>query len=133
MKTWMVVLGVVIVVGTSAVGCSTGSSQGHPSPGGSSAKAAPSPKEAVANAALVLDVRTKGEFDGGHLAQAENIPLDQVEARIEAIASKVGGDKTKPIALYCASGSRSGVAKQTLEKAGFTHLTNAGGYVDLKD
>ncbi len=91
-----------------------------------------SPKEAVAKAALVLDVRTPEEFAGGHLDKAENIPVDQVDTQIDAIAAKVGGDKSKPIAVYCAAGGRAAKAKTALEKAGFTNVTNAGGYKDLK-
>ncbi len=91
-----------------------------------------SPKQAVQAAALVIDVRTPEEFATGHLDQATNIPVDQIEAQAEAIAGKVGGDKSKSIVLYCGSGARAGRAKSTLEKAGFTNVTNAGGYKDLK-
>ncbi len=96
------------------------------------ASASVSPKEAVAKASLVLDVRTPEEFAGGHLDKAENIPVDQVDAQLDAIAAKVGGDKSKPIAVYCAAGGRAAKAKTALEKAGFTNVTNAGGYKDLK-
>ncbi len=94
---------------------------------------APTAKEAVKAAALVIDVRSADEFAGGHLDRAENIPVDEVEARLGAIAEKVGSDKSKPIAVYCAAGGRAARAKQMLEKAGYTHVTNAGGYSDLKN
>lgn len=92
-----------------------------------------SPKDAVGSAALILDVRTSEEFSTGHLDRAENVPVDEIGARIDEITSKVGGDKSRPVAVYCASGRRAGVAKAALEKAGFTKVTNAGGYEDLKD
>jgi phage shock protein E len=76
--------------------------------------------------ALVVDVRTPGEFASGHHPRAINIPVDQVESRIADF-----GDKNKPVVVYCASGSRSGRAKRTLEAAGFSSVTNAGGYRDL--
>lgn len=123
---------------TSVAGCASEAkptSASGPTPTGTenaSARAS-SPKESIANAALVIDVRTEEEFASGHLARAENIPVDQVESRVDAIASKLNGDKTKPIAVYCASGGRAGRAKGMLEKAGFTHVTNAGGYTDLKE
>lgn len=117
-----------------AAGCASATHE----PTGTTTNAAPAaststtPRDAIAAAALVLDVRSKEEFDGGHLVNAENIPVDEVESKVDAIASRVGGDKTKPIAVYCASGGRAGRAKAALEKAGFTHVTNAGGYADLK-
>lgn len=103
------------------------------SPSQSANASADSPKQSVASATLVLDVRTPDEFAAGHLDRAENVPVDELEGQVEAIASKVGGDKTKPIAVYCASGARSARAKAMLEKAGFSKVTNAGGYKDLKD
>ena len=85
------------------------------------------------NSLFVVDVRSREEFSAGHLDRAENIPVDEIGAKIDEITSKVGGDKSKPVAVYCASGRRAGVAKAALEKAGFTKVTNAGGYKDLKD
>jgi phage shock protein E len=90
------------------------------------------PSAAVSNAALILDVREPSEFDAGHLQAAENIPVGQVEARADEIARKLDGDKSKPITVYCKSGSRAGRAKAALEKAGFSNVTNAGGYDKLK-
>jgi phage shock protein E len=76
--------------------------------------------------ALVVDVRTPAEFASGHHPRAVNIPVDQVEGRLAEF-----GDKTKPVVVYCGSGVRSGRAKETLEAAGFTQVTNAGGFRDL--
>lgn len=116
-----------------AMAASACSNTGTASSTGSGAEHATSPKEAVKAAALVLDVRSEDEFAGGHLERAENIPVDQVEAQLDAIGKKVGGDKSKPIAVYCAAGGRAARAKQMLEKAGYTHVTNAGGYSQLKE
>ena len=76
--------------------------------------------------ALVVDVRTPGEFASGHHPRAVNIPVDQVQSRIAEF-----GDKKKPVVVYCASGVRSSRAKQALESAGYTQVINAGGYGDL--
>jgi phage shock protein E len=111
----------------SALGCSSNASEGA-----ASGQAQPTPKQAVAAAALLLDVRSAEEFATGHLDRAENIPVDEVEGKLAEIASKVGGDKSKPVVVYCASGGRAGRAKTTLEKAGFSNVTNAGGYKDLR-
>ncbi len=109
------------------LGCSSRASEGA-----TSGQAQPTPKQAVAAAALLLDVRSAEEFSAGHLDRAENIPVDEVESKLAEIASKVGGDKSKPIVVYCASGGRAGRAKTTLEKAGFSNVVNAGGYKDLR-
>lgn len=76
--------------------------------------------------ALVVDVRTPGEFASGHHPRAVNIPVDEVDSRIAEF-----GDKAKPVVVYCQSGNRSGRAKRMLEAAGFTSVTNAGGFRDL--
>ena len=88
---------------------------------------------AVASAALVIDVREPSEYAAGHLDGAENIPVGDVGARIDEIAQKVGGDKSRPIVVDCKSGGRAARAKATLEQAGFQSVTNAGGYDQLKD
>ncbi|HMV34583.1 MAG TPA: rhodanese-like domain-containing protein, partial [Turneriella sp.] len=76
--------------------------------------------------ATVVDVRTPGEFASGHHPRAVNIPVDQVQSRIAEF-----GDKSKPVVVYCASGNRSGRAKQILQSAGYKDVTNAGGFSDL--
>ncbi len=83
-------------------------------------------KTLLESKALVVDVRTPAEFASGHHPRAVNIPVDEVDRRLAEF-----GDKKKPVVLYCQSGNRSGRAKQTLEAAGFTAVTNAGGYRDL--
>lgn len=83
-------------------------------------------KEWLESKALVVDVRTPGEFASGHHPRAVNIPVDQVESRIKEF-----GNKSQPIVVYCASGVRSSRAKQTLERAGYSSVINAGGFRDL--
>jgi len=70
----------------------------------------------------VIDVRTAGEFQMGHLPRAENIPIDQLAASIGS------WDKGQTLLVYCATGSRSATAVQTLSQAGFTDILhlNAG-------
>ncbi len=95
--------------------------------GNTASTAAPSPlKEWLDGKALVVDVRTPGEFASGHHPRAVNIPVDQVESRLKEF-----GDKSQPIVVYCASGVRSSRAKQTLESAGYSSVINAGGFRDL--
>lgn len=83
-------------------------------------------KQLLDGGALVVDVRTPGEYAAGHHPRAINIPVDQVENRLAEF-----GDKTKPVVVYCQSGTRSSRAKSALEANGFTSVTNAGGFRDL--
>jgi phage shock protein E len=84
-------------------------------------------KEKIQKGALIVDVRSPGEFAGGAYPKAVNIPVDQVQARIK----EFGSDKSKPIVVYCLSGGRSSHAKAILESNGFTDVTNGGGYSNM--
>lgn len=86
-------------------------------------------KKLIADGATVVDVRSPEEFDGGHLPQATNIPIDQFPQRLAEVA---GGDKAKPVVVYCGSGGRASKAKAQLEAAGYTNVVNGGGYEDLR-
>jgi phage shock protein E len=73
---------------------------------------------------LVIDVRTREEYDAGHFSTAINIPVDQLASRIAELAPH----KQKGIILYCHSGARAAAAEKTLKSNGFTNVINAGGY-----
>jgi len=72
--------------------------------------------------AMILDVRTPGEFSQGHAPGSRNVPLDRLASQMEAL------DRSKPILVCCASGARSAAAKAMLDKAGFTQVRNAGSW-----
>ena len=74
-----------------------------------------------------IDVRSAEEFNAGHLQDAVNIPHDQILARIQAVSP----DKNAPVNLYCRSGRRAEIALNELKNAGYTNVTNYGGYEDL--
>ena len=74
-----------------------------------------------------IDVRSAEEFNAGHLQDAVNIPHDQIIARIQAVSP----DKNAPVNLYCRSGRRAEAALNELKNAGYTNVTNHGGYEDL--
>ncbi|MFO0756655.1 MAG: rhodanese-like domain-containing protein [Byssovorax sp.] len=84
----------------------------------------------AAEGALVLDVRTPEEFSGKRVEGAVNIPVDEVEGKMSEIDKLTGGDKDKPIVVYCAAGGRAASAKRMLVKAGHTKVTNLGGVAD---
>ena len=74
-----------------------------------------------------IDVRSAEEFKEGHLQGALNIPHDQIVDRIKSVSP----DKNAPVNLYCRSGRRAEAALTELKKAGYTNVTNHGGYEDL--
>ncbi len=75
---------------------------------------------------LIVDVRTVDEFSYGAVPGAVNIPLDELQGRIEEL-----GDKNRQITLYCASGARSSYALRVLQQMGFSNLENGGGLHDM--
>ena len=80
--------------------------------------------EKLRNGALVVDVRSPGEFNAGHLARAINIPLDEIET---ALPKHVKG-KDQTVLLHCASGMRSGLARRKLKGMGYPNVFNLGSY-----
>lgn len=84
-------------------------------------------KDKIKQGALVLDVRTAGEFAGGHYTGAVNIPVQELKNRISEL-----GSTNRAVVVYCAAGVRAGKAKQILLDAGFKDVTNAGGLSDLQ-
>lgn len=78
----------------------------------------------IDNGALIVDVRSPGEFRSGHLPNAKLIPVNQVSARI----NEFGANKDRPIVVYCRSGSRSGKAESILKQNGYSNVHNGGGY-----
>ena len=85
---------------------------------------------AIANGAIVLDVREPDEYDEGALLGAIHIPRGHLEAQIESRII----DKQAPIVAYCAGGVRSAFAAKTLAELGYTNvLSMEGGYGRWKD
>lgn len=77
--------------------------------------------------AIILDVRTQGEYAGGHIKGSINISVDQLRNNLHRLA-----DKQKPIITCCASGMRSGSAKGILETNGYTNVHNGGSWISLQ-
>ncbi len=84
--------------------------------------------EIRAEEAYWIDVRTAEEYNAGHVSQAVNIPYTEIATRI----GEVTGDKDAPIYVYCRSGRRSGIARETLIAEGFSNVTNLGGLQDAQ-
>jgi rhodanese-related sulfurtransferase len=77
------------------------------------------------NAKTIIDVRTRGEFSGGHVAGSINIPLQELEERLDEIRTM-----PQPIVLCCASGGRSGSATAFLSREGID-CSNGGSWMDV--
>ena len=75
---------------------------------------------------LVIDVRTEAEWNNGHLEGAVLIPYDVIGEKIGTVAK----DKSKPIYVYCRTGSRSQIAKEALERLGYKNVKNLGSLED---
>jgi phage shock protein E len=73
----------------------------------------------------VIDVRTRGEFAGGHVAGSINIPLDEIQGKVEEIKAM-----KQPIVLCCVSGNRSGQATYFLQAQGID-CENGGSWLDV--
>lgn len=74
--------------------------------------------------AVIIDVRTAGEFSACHVEGSVNIPLDQLPKRLKKLP------KNKPIIACCASGGRSGSAVNFLKANGY-EAYNGGGWAQL--
>lgn len=94
--------------------------------GGCCGKKAPQMK--MERNALLIDVRTSGEFDQGFLQGAVNLPHDQIGEKIQAAAP----DKKTPLYLYCRSGRRVGIAMKTLRGKGYTVMHDLGGFEEAR-
>jgi rhodanese-related sulfurtransferase len=76
----------------------------------------------LASGAVIIDVRSQGEFAGGNNPISINIPLDQIASKTNSL------DKEKTYILCCASGTRSAAAVGVLKSKGFKHVMNAGSW-----
>ena len=75
---------------------------------------------------ILLDVRTKEEFESGHIKDAVLLPVDNLNDE----AGKVLMDKEAPIFVYCRSGNRSVTAANILIEQGYKNVYNLGGIID---
>ncbi len=75
----------------------------------------------VDTGAVLLDVRTPKEFEGGHLPGAINVPLPTLTSNPLAL-----GDRQRPVVVYCQSGTRSALASVVLRRAGFSQVADLG-------
>jgi rhodanese-related sulfurtransferase len=76
--------------------------------------------------AIILDVRSAGEFASGHINGAINISVDTLKNNLSKLKNK-----NQTIITCCASGMRSNVAKSILQASGYTQVYNGGSWSNL--
>lgn len=81
-------------------------------------------KELIRQGGMIIDVRTSTEYMAGHLSQAVNVPVDEIDTVIPGRVK----DRNRILLLHCQSGLRSRTAKEKLEKQGYTQVYNLGSY-----
>jgi len=82
-------------------------------------------KQLLQSGGIIIDVRTRGEYQGGHIKGSINIPLQNLPSQLAQIK------KGKAVITCCASGARSASAKRFLISNGFTDVHNGGGWMSL--
>ena len=75
---------------------------------------------------IILDVRTREEYEQGHIPGAILIPDTEIEAKAEEALT----DKDQLILVYCRSGRRSKLAAEALAELGYTNIREFGGIID---
>lgn len=84
-------------------------------------------KAMLADGGIIVDVRSSGEFFGGHIENSLNIPLGDLPDKLDYLK-----DKNQPIITCCASGMRSAGAAKLLSAKGYTNVVNGGGWSSLE-
>lgn len=79
--------------------------------------------ELASRGAYLLDVRTRGEFERGHIEGAVNMPIDEIRDRTHELPAE------KPLLVYCLTGVRSYFVCRVLKQLGFRVRNMSGGYV----
>lgn len=83
-------------------------------------------KEAITNGAFLVDVRNRDEFASGHAKNTVNIPLGEIQNKLDEFRNK------KQLVVFCRSGNRSAQAKAILEQNGFKNVINGGTWNTIK-
>lgn len=82
--------------------------------------------EVISKGAIILDVRTKVEYQSGHLKKSINIPISNLPQNLKKL------NMGKAIVTCCASGARSASARRMLKSNGFDQVYNGGSWYSLR-
>jgi len=81
----------------------------------------------IKDGAILIDVRTKEEYDENHITGAVNVPLSNIEE------GNIDYDKDTTIVVYCRSGNRSATAAKKLIALGYTSVYDLGSINNWKE
>lgn len=129
MKKIMIAAAVLVILALVLTGCSNTSSE-EESVNEKIQYVKISPKDAKEimdnEESIFLDVRTKDEYDQGHIEGAVLLPVDEISSKAEEVLK----DKKAKILVYCRSGNRSATAAKALIKMGYENVLDFGGIID---
>lgn len=83
-------------------------------------------KQMLSDGAVIVDVRTRAEYQGGSIKGSINIPLNELSGSMNKL------NPAKPVITCCASGMRSATACSLLKSSGFAEVHNGGGWSSLE-
>ncbi|MPM09793.1 Thiosulfate sulfurtransferase GlpE [bioreactor metagenome] len=128
MKKIMIAAAVLAILALALTGCSKSTEEESVNEKIQYVKISPKDaKEIMDNEeSIVLDVRTKDEYDQGHIEGAVLLPVDEISSKAEEVLK----DKKAKILVYCRSGNRSATAAKTLIKMGYENVLDFGGIID---
>ena len=81
----------------------------------------------VKEGAVIVDVRSPGEFKSGHVPGSLNLPVESLSNNLGKLP-----DKNRPVITCCASGMRSAAAKNLLQSKGYAEVHNGGSWAGLQ-
>lgn len=84
-------------------------------------------KELISQGAVIIDVRSPGEYKAGHIQGSKNYPLDSIRSKVNDLKKA-----NKPVITVCQSGARSGMAKNILKATGI-EAYNGGSWLSLRN
>lgn len=73
--------------------------------------------------AIIIDVRTQGEYAGSRIEGSVNVPLNALDSKVSKLKKL-----NKPMVICCESGARSAGATSMLKSKGFTEVVNGGSW-----
>jgi rhodanese-related sulfurtransferase len=128
MKKIMIAAAVLMILVLALTGCSNTKEEENMNVKTQYIKISPAEaKEIMDNEeTIVLDVRTKQEYDQGHIEGSVLLPVDEISAKAEEVLK----DKEAKILVYCRSGNRSATAAKTLIEMGYENVLDFGGIID---